>query len=299
MSAGVAASFAAAWWLRHVTARAVREWAPGRGEFVQAGRLVVRRAGAGEPVFVLLHGLVASGETFGAAFDRLAENGTLVVPDLLGFSRSMDREGESFALDDHLDALDQTLAALGLNGARLVIGGHSFGGVLALHWAARRAAQTDAVVTWGAPLFRDEAEGRERLREMGVLEQLFARDSSFAKKSCEVMCAYRRVARALAVVLSPDLPVPVSSRVALHTWPAYRGAMGVLFSNWECALQRLAERAVPVTLAAGTEDHSQVPGLNEGLARLYPNVSVTHVANAAHIVPLTHAPACVEHLLAR
>ena len=134
---------------------------------------------------------------------------------------------------------------------------------------------------------------------MGLMERFFARDSSFAEKSCELMCAYRSVARALAVVLSPDLPVPVSNRVALHTWPAYRGAMGVLFSDWQCALQCLAERSVPVTLAAGTEDDSQVPGLNGELARLYPNVSVTPVRNAAHIVPFTHAPACVQLLLAR
>jgi pimeloyl-ACP methyl ester carboxylesterase len=43
----------------------------------------VRTAGDGETAIVLLHGLPASGDTFGAAFDALARHGQLVVPDLL------------------------------------------------------------------------------------------------------------------------------------------------------------------------------------------------------------------------
>lgn len=285
------------WWLRHMTARAVRAWKPGRGEFVRAGRLITRVAGSGEPVFVLLHGLVASGETFGAVYDRLAECGTLVVPDLLGFSRSMTFGSQDFALSDHLAALDEMMSDLGLANARFVVGGHSFGGVLALHWAARRAAQTKAVVTWGAPLFRNEAEGRAQLKKMGMLERLFAQDSSFAEKSCELMCAHRQLARVLAVALSPDLPVPVSERVVLHTWPAYRGAVALLFAEWENALRALAEHQVPLTLVAGTEDDSQVPGLNEQLARSYSNVRAVQIRDAAHIVTLTHGEACVQELL--
>lgn len=295
--AGAALAGAASWWIRHKTARAVRVWKPGRGEFVRAARLVTRVAGSGEPVFVLLHGLVASGETFGVAYDRLAERGTLVVPDLLGFSRSMDFAREAFALGDHLAALDEMMRDLGLANARFVVGGHSFGGVLALHWAARRATQTDAVVTWGAPLFRNEAEGRAQLKKMGMLERLFARDSSFAKKSCELMCAHRKLAGMLAVALSPDLPLPVSKRVVLHTWPAYRGAVAVLFSEWRNALRTLAEHQVPLTLVAGTEDDSQPPGLNEQLARAYSNVRAVQIRSATHIVALTHGEACAQELL--
>lgn len=284
---------------RYGTSRrgAVRVWRPGRGEFVRHGKLTARVAGRGDPVFLLLHGLVASGETFGAAYDRLAEIGTLVVPDLLGFSRSMDLEGEDFALDDHLHALDELLSALGLSDARFVVAGHSFGGLLALHWAARRPMQTDAVVTWAAPLFRNEAEGRARLKKMGMLERLFAQDSSFAKKSCELMCAHRPTARALAVALSPDLPVPVSKRAVLHTWPAYRGAVEVLFSDWQRALRVLAEHDVPVTLIAGTNDDSQVPGLNEQLAQDHSNLRAVQIENAAHILAITHGKGCMQQLL--
>ncbi len=77
----VVATLAGAWWLRHINSRAVRVWRPGGGRFLRTGRLVTRVVGSGERVFVLLHGLVSSGETFGAAYDRLADQGTLVIPD--------------------------------------------------------------------------------------------------------------------------------------------------------------------------------------------------------------------------
>lgn len=294
--AGAIGALAGAWWFRHLTARAVRAWRPGRGRFLRTGRLVTRVAGSGEPVLVLLHGLVASGETFGSAYDSLADVGTLLVPDLLGFSRSMDRPRKDFALEDHLCALDEMLESLDLSDARLVVGGHSFGGLLALHWAARHASQVDSVVTWGAPLFRDEEEGRERLGEMGMLERLFAQDSKLARKSCEVMCIFRPTAGWLAIALSPDLPVAVSARAVLHTWPAYRGAVEIFFADWRNALARLAEAQVPIRLVAGTEDESQVPGLREQLARDYPNVETRTIPDAAHIITLTHAASCANDM---
>ncbi|MEP6822515.1 MAG: alpha/beta fold hydrolase [Chthoniobacterales bacterium] len=297
--ASLIAALVGVWWLRHFTARAVRAWQPGRGRFVRTGRLVTRVAGSREPVFLLLHGLVASGETFGSAYDVLAEAGTLLVPDLLGFSRSMDRERGAFTLDDHLGALDEMLATLGFSNARLVVGGHSFGGLLALHWAARHADQVNRVVTWGAPLFRNEKEGRERLREMGMLEKLFAQDSKLARKSCELMCSFRQTAGWLAIALSPDLPVAVSERAVLHTWPAYRGAVEIFFEDWQRALARLAEVSVPIRLVAGTEDASQVPDLREQLARDYPNIETRTIPGAAHIITLTHAPECAKDMQPR
>lgn len=68
------------------------------------------------------------------------------------------------------------LAATGLTHAPLAIGGHSMGGVLALHWAASRADQVHEVVTWGTPLYRTRAKARQRIAAMGVLEALFAPD---------------------------------------------------------------------------------------------------------------------------
>ncbi len=71
-----------AWGLRHVTARAVRSLRPGAGQHRRAGPLTVRTAGTGDAAVVLLHGLPASGDSFVAGFDVLADDARLVVLDL-------------------------------------------------------------------------------------------------------------------------------------------------------------------------------------------------------------------------
>lgn len=51
------------------------------------GPLAVRGLGSGSPT-LLLHGLLGSNRYWGGAFDRLADQGLLLVPDLLGFGAS-------------------------------------------------------------------------------------------------------------------------------------------------------------------------------------------------------------------
>lgn len=287
----------AAWLGRFFSARAVRVWRPGCGVRFGAGNLSVRTAGEGEQAFVLLHGLVASGDTFGAAYDRLARHGRLIVPDLLGFGRSMDAARDAFGLAEHLAALDAMAEKLEIASSPLIIGGHSAGGLLALHWAARRREQVRGIVTWGAPLFRDESEARERLKAMGWLERLFAQDSPLAERACAWMCAYRGFARGLAIGFSPDLPVTISGQAVMHTWPAYRGTIEVLFSRWQDALHRLQETRTPVTLVAGSRDRSQVAGLAQQLASRSACVRAILVPNEAHMLPITQGALCAEQLL--
>jgi pimeloyl-ACP methyl ester carboxylesterase len=133
----------------------------------RAGPLAVRTASDGETEIVLLHGLPASGDAFGATFDALARHGRLVVPDLLGFGRSQNQEGEDFSLE-HLDAPDALAEELGLDARRLVVAVHSMGGLLAWHWAARRVTQVDGVLTRCTPLFRSRGEARRRLNDPGA-----------------------------------------------------------------------------------------------------------------------------------
>jgi hypothetical protein len=71
-----AVALAAAWGVRHATASAIRTWRPPSGGYRRAGPLTVRTTGSGEAAIVLLHGLPASGDTFGAAFDALARTMT-------------------------------------------------------------------------------------------------------------------------------------------------------------------------------------------------------------------------------
>lgn len=130
------------------------------GRRLRADPLATRVLDSSNPVVVLLHGLVASGDYFGAAFDELGRAGALVVPDLWGFAASRRPPGgdpAEYGAAAHLAALDAMLAVLGLTNRPLVIVGHSMGATLGMRWAARHST-TQAVVAfspaWAAPMFR-------------------------------------------------------------------------------------------------------------------------------------------------
>jgi pimeloyl-ACP methyl ester carboxylesterase len=240
---------------------------------------------------VLLHGLVASGDTFGSGFDDLAERSRLVVPDLLGFGRSV-RAGTDFSLDAHLDALDAMLADLGLDDARLVIGGHSMGGALALHWAARRAAQVERVVTWNATLFRDRQQGLQHVtRLLGPVSRLLALPNPLSSAVCLHLCTRRpELAGWVYAAVLPGLPVPLARQCAHHTWPSYLAGLDdiVLDPRWEQALGRLGDQSVPVLLAWGARDPIAVPALYDDLAARHRHVRCAESGVGDHYLPIAH-----------
>lgn len=161
------------WWLRHHRSAAVHAWSPGAGQVRKAGPLRVRVFGRGEVVILLLHGMVASGDTFGAAYNILGQRARVVVPDLLGFGGSMDTVGPSDAAA-HVAALDAALEALDLSQLPMVLVGHSMGAGLAIRWAAAHPDRARGVITFGAPLYLSNAEAAERLGAMGPTVALLA-----------------------------------------------------------------------------------------------------------------------------
>ena len=249
---------AAGWGLRHASAPAARRWRAGGGSSRRAGILQVRAFGAGEPVALLLRGMAAAGNSFGAAFDRLGDSARVVVPDLLGFGGSMVPPGPVSG-EDHLDALDRLLAALGLTDTPLVVVGHSMGGPLALRFAARHTSQVRTVVTLCAALYRDDAEADARIAQMGPFEAALTGDGPLPNRLCAWVCRHRTIAGWVAVAIRPDLPVAVARSGVKHTWDSYRGALvGLLRApDWEPALDHLAAAGIPVILVEGGADLSR------------------------------------------
>lgn len=290
---------ATAWWAwRHLSSPAVAAWLPPAGGHQHAGDLTVRIRGGGERAVVLLHGMIASGDSFGGAYDALACDQRLVVPDLLGFGRSMALGRTSFGLDDHLDALDSMADTLGLTDARWTVGGHSMGGVLALHWAARHAERIERVVTWGAPLQTSREAALAAIDRMGLLERLFVIDSPLTRTVCAWSCRHRTVAGWLAATTNPEMPIALARQSSLHSWPAYRGALEevILASDWHPALEKLQEHGVPVVLARGAADPVADATVISELAARYMNVEAITHPTAGHDLPVSDPAWCVERL---
>src|SRR5437588_565934 len=105
-------------------------------------RVSYRQAGWG-PVIVLIHGITGSSVTLEDVIEPLAENYTVVAPDLLGHGESAKPRGD-YSLGAYASGIRDLLAALGHDRATVV--GHSLGGGIAMQMAYQFPERVDRLV---------------------------------------------------------------------------------------------------------------------------------------------------------
>ncbi len=289
-------AFVVGWLQAHVRSKAVRAWAPPTLG-ASSTRSLYARAGGDGTAIVLLHGLVSTGDVFGSTFDTLADSHRLVVPDLLGFGRSMDASRDNVSLADHLDALDQLADQHGLFEQRWTIGAHSMGSSLALHWATRHSAHVDRIVCWGAPIHHSPAQAR---RQVGgsSMARLFALDGGLAEQACVISCRHRVAAGWITSLTEPRLPIAVARAASLHSWPAYRDAIRdlVIETPWQDLILELDRRGVEIDLVWGADDHVGDRRAAREILNSCRNATMTTIAGVDHHLPLSHPAACIADL---
>ncbi len=124
-------------------------------------RVIYRMAGSGPPV-VLIHGMVNSSRHWEPVALRLAEEYTVIAPDLIGHGDSAAVRGD-YSLGAHASSIRDLLAALGVERATIV--GHSLGGGIAMQFFYQFPQRTErlALISSGglgrevSPLLRGAA----------------------------------------------------------------------------------------------------------------------------------------------
>ena len=286
------------WALTHARSPAVRDWAESPIPVRRCGALHARVGGRGPEAVILLHGLVSTGAVFGAGYDRLAATRRLVVPDLLGFGRSMDAQRSSFPLEVHLDALDDLAERCGLfESTRWTIGAHSMGSTLALHWAVRHPDRIGRVVCWGAPM-RSGASTDRDTPATSIPTWLLGPDTRLAERFCAISCRHRTAAGWLSAVGHPRLPVDVARAASLHTWPAYRDALRhlVIDPPWDQLIASCADAGISTQLVWGDRDHIADLSYPTRMATRSRRITVVSIPGGDHHLPLTHAEICMSQL---
>lgn len=265
-----------------------RDWRPGGGR-AHNGALFARFLGSGPPI-VLLHGLTGSNRYWGAAYDRLATDHTLVVPDLLGFGRSPSPDsGSCYGLDDHVDAIGALLAELDL-GSPISLGAHSIGTVIALRYAHRHPDDVRGVVAFGPPLFPTAADARAHLGAMGPMARLFTLPGPVAERACRWVCDHRTLSARVARWTHPSLPRVVAEDSVQHTWPSYSETLAdVLLTDHGTWVDTVR---APIQLVAGTRDRVVDLAHLRALARR-PNIELD-LWPGDHHLPLRDPERCAS-----
>jgi len=232
--------------------------------------LRVQEGGSGEPVLVLLHGLGATGDVWRRWWPLLAQRwpGRWVAPDLPGHGGSPPLAAYTF------DGFAGAVAGIVQPGARVVVLGHSLGGVVGLALAGGGfPVPVQAVIGLGIKVvWTDEDLQRARAVAQRPVAWFASRDEAAAR--------YLRVS-GLGGLLPADAPaVDAGLREQAERW---RLAMdpGAFAVGAPDMAQLLAQSQAPVTLARGERDPMNT---DEQLARLgAATVTLPGLGHNAHV----------------
>jgi pimeloyl-ACP methyl ester carboxylesterase len=235
-----------------------------------AAGLRVHEGGSGEPLLVLLHGLGATGDVWDGWWPLLARRwpGRWVAPDLPGHGGSAPLAAYTF------DGLAAAVAGIVQTSSRIVVLGHSLGGVVGLALASGRfPVPVHAVTGLGIKVvWADD--------DLGRAQALAHRPPAWFASRDEAAARYLRVSGLAGLLPADAAAVDAGLREQGGRW---RLAMdpGAFAVGAPDMTQLIARSQAPVTLARGERDPMNT---DEQLARLGPpTVTLPGLGHNAHV----------------
>jgi pimeloyl-ACP methyl ester carboxylesterase len=237
-------------------------------------RLRVHEGGSGEPLLVLLHGLGATGDVWRRWWPLLAQRwpGRWIAPDLPGHGGSPPLAAYTF--DGIAAAVADAVAGVVQSGARVVVLGHSLGGVVGLALASGKfSVPVKAVIGLGIKVsWTDEDLARAQAVAARPLAWFASRDEAAAR--------YLRVSGLAGLLPAEDPAVDAGLREQDGQWRLAMDPQTFAVGAPDMA-QLLARSQAQVTLARGEHDPMNT---DEQLARLgVPTITLPALGHNAHV----------------
>ncbi len=213
--------------------------------------------GSGERAVVLLHGLMLDRTTWRSLLPPLASQGRVVL--LEGPGHGDSEVPPPFTLEEHAEALDDALEALGVERAVLV--GHSWGGLVALRYALRRPRRTAGLVLIGASAAPERPARRLKYEAYLALIRLLGAPRWFVRLDVGGIVYGPRARRE-----RPQLVDELHRTMNAHPRAGLvRAALAVIRrGSLEAELRRVE---APALLVCGRDDRTMEPRRSEALCR--------------------------------
>jgi pimeloyl-ACP methyl ester carboxylesterase len=233
-------------------------------------RLRVHEGGSGEPLLVLLHGLGATSDVWDRWRPLLARRwpGRWLAPDLPGHGGSPRLPAYTF------DGFAAAVAGIVPPDARIVVLGHSLGGVVGLAMASGRfPVRVQAVIGLGIKVVWTE-------EELDRAQAVARRPPAWFGSRDEAATRYLRVSGLAGLLDADDPAVNAGLRDHAGRW---RLALdpGTFAVGAPDMAQLLAQTQAPVTLARGEHDPMNT---DQQLAQLgVPTVTLPALGHNAHV----------------
>ncbi len=243
-------------------------------------------SGAGTPL-VLLHAFPLDGRMWAPQVEALAGTYQVIVPDLRGFGAARDQAVEEAGMDLLADDLLRLLDDRGLD--RVVLGGLSLGGYVALAFLRRHADRVSGLVLLDTKASADGDQARaDRLK---MAERVLAEGNDFVP---EVMLP--KLLGETSREHRPEVVEKVTALIREQTPEAIAGAQRGMAAR-AATTDVLATIKVPTLVVTGEEDVVTGPEIGRDLAAGIPGARFLLVEEAGHLASLEQPEIVNEALL--
>lgn len=250
-------------------------------------QLAYREAGQGRPL-VLLHAFPLSSAMWRDQREMLAAHARVITPDLRGFG------GSDLGSDDpSLDASADDVAALldRLDLPRVVLGGLSMGGYVAMAFLRRHGDRVDGLLLADTKAGADSDEGRAK-RER-IASEVLAEAASTVLTD-EVLPT---LVGTTTVADRPQVYGRVRALVQAAPAPAVAWAQRAMAARPD-SLETLRAADIPALVVVGEEDTLSPPAEAEAMAAALPAAQLVRLPGAGHLSAVETPEAFNEAALA-
>jgi pimeloyl-ACP methyl ester carboxylesterase len=247
----------------------------------------VATLGTGPRKLLALHCTLAFSGAWGGLARQMAEEVTIIAPDMPSHGRSPDWDEQSSFPDTVFEA------ALSCLTEPMDVLGHSFGGASALRIAVERPDLVRSLTMVEPVFFCIAQDDAPEVAEANRVETEPFYNLVQAGNSEEAARVFNRSWS--DGPLWADLPEQVRAAMArgIHVVP---GCTAFLIDDSASLKPRLQNATMPTLLVRGEITDEVVKVTNAGLARRLPNTSEAVIEGAGHMAPVTH-PAAMADLL--